>query len=266
MRHLASLLLCLGLATAARAADSPAPSAFDPKGSDPGAIAIVDRMQQALGMPDSWKKAHYMEFTFTQARNDTVTGKGRHHCWDTWTGRYRVEGFSRQLGKPYVVIYGNIEDPASARVWVDGQEQTADTTRLKFGKQLRGAFINDSYWLLMPYKMKDPGVHLKSMGVMNDSTTTMKPCDVVQMSFDNVGMTPRDHYWVWIDQASHRVSQWRYFSGDSPTIMTTGWDGYETDGSLTLSGKRHIDGEPNSIVLKDLVVSEQVKEAAFTGP
>ncbi len=256
------LLALAGFATLASAEG--APKAFDPAGSDPQAIAAVDQAQHTLGMPESWHKAHYIEFTFGSARNDSLQGKGRHHCWDTWTGRYRIEGDSRQMKKHYIVIFKNINDPTSAQVWLDGEKQ-ADSTNQKLGKQLYGAYINDTYWLLMPYKMKDPGVHLKWLGMETDSTC-MKTCAKVKLSFDEVGLTPKDHYWVYINPEDHMITSWKYFAGEGDQTLVTTWEDWQAHGPLLLSGKRKMPGQPTSMVMGDLVASETVKESAFEGP
>ncbi|HVP38521.1 MAG TPA: hypothetical protein VMS93_04985 [Candidatus Saccharimonadales bacterium] len=261
---LVSAALLAAAATLAQASDPP--TRFDPAGSDPRAIQLVDSVQQALGMPGAWRDAHCIEFTFGQARGDSMLAPGRRHCWDTWTNRYRVEGFAKSLGKSYVVIFGNVNDPHTARVWLDGQLQTADSTVSKFAQAGYGAYINDTYWLLMPYKMKDPGVHLRWMGAQRDSASGAD-YEAVGLSFDKVGLTPLDHYTVWIDPATHRVAKWQYFDGQHPgNTMIAGWEDYREAGSLWISQRRPILGHPVAVVLRDVAVSSSVPEAKFQGP
>lgn len=228
-----TVLLALALPLAVHA--DGAPGRFDPKGSDPRAIAAVDRVQRALGMPGAWRKAHYIEYTFGQAKGDTLLF-GRRHRWDTWTGHYRLEGDSRQTKQHYVVIFPDIADPAHAGVWLDGVKQDADTTVAKWVKLGYGAFINDSYWLLMPYKMKDPGVHLAWFGQQTDSTSG-RQYTTVGLSFDAVGLTPGDRYTVWIDPATSMVARWKYISGANPDqTMVSAWEDYHQVGPLRISG------------------------------
>jgi hypothetical protein len=163
-------LLCISLS--ARAADSPA--RFDPAGSDPEAVAAVDRVQQALGMPEAWQAARYIEFSLGQARGDSLLALPRSYSWDTQTNRCRVEGASRSAGKHFVVIYGDVNDPGTARVWLNGELQAADSTVALFGAAGHGAFLNDTFWLLMPYRMKDPGVRLGWRGVQRDSASAWR--------------------------------------------------------------------------------------------
>ncbi|MBI5836900.1 MAG: hypothetical protein HZB25_06635 [Candidatus Eisenbacteria bacterium] len=265
------LLVTLSFCTpGARAADpaspAPAPHEFDPKGSDPKALDVVDQAMHALGMPGSWRSARYIEFSFGQARGDSLLGPPRRHCWDTWTNRYRLEGTARAVGKRYVILFTDVNDPKTAKVWLEGQLQTEDTTVTKFATSGHGAFINDTYWLLMPYKMKDPGVHLGWAGMQHDSASG-RELETVELSFDNVGLTPKDHYMVSLDPATHMVVKWKYINGANPSqTMVTRWQDWKDVGPLKLSERRPIEGAPISIVFRDVTVSSEVKEAAFTTP
>ena len=58
----------------------------------------------------------------------------------------------------------------------------ADLTKL--GK---GQWINDTYWLVMPFKLKDSGVTLKYVG--DGKTQAGDDADVLAMTFKNVGVT-----------------------------------------------------------------------------
>ena len=59
-----------------------------------------------------------------------------------------------------------------------------------------GRFINDTYWLLAPWKVFDPGVHRDFDGEKTGPDGAL--CDVIRLSFDNVGLTPKDVYWLWV--------------------------------------------------------------------
>ena len=45
------------------------------------------------------------------------------------------------------------------RAWLKGKELAGDEAK-KHLEQAYAAWVNDTYWLLMPYKLKDPGVTL----------------------------------------------------------------------------------------------------------
>ena len=106
---------------------------------------------KALGGKQAWDNTHYLRFTFAGRRT---------HCWDKWTGRHRVEG-QDQDGKKYVVLE-NI-NTKEGTAWVDGKKVEGDKAKKSLERGY-GAWVNDTYWLLMPYKLQDPGVNLAYAG------------------------------------------------------------------------------------------------------
>src|SRR5205823_5267399 len=87
---------------------------------------------------------------------------------------------------------------------------------------------------LMPYKLRDPGVTLKYDGEVKDSTG--KVYDKLALSFENVGETPGDHYWVYVDRGNHRVERWdMVLQSDKPPPKSYTWEGWEAAGGGELA-------------------------------
>jgi len=76
--------------------------------------------------------------------------------------------------------------------WLDERRVTGEQ-ELKQLESAYGSWVNDSYWLLMPYKMKDAGVTLSLAGEEKGEGGTW---DKLLLTFDSVGLTPRDKYWA----------------------------------------------------------------------
>ena len=93
------------------------------------------------------------------------------------------------------------------RAWVGGKELAGAELKEALERGY-GAWVNDTYWLLMPYKMTDPGVTLKYAGEERGANGAMY--DKVNLSFDNVGLTPKDTYWVWVNRDTGMVDRWDY--------------------------------------------------------
>ena len=75
-----------------------------------------------------------------------------------------------------------------------------------------GRFINDTYWLLMPAKMQDPGVNLASEG---EAEKDGKTYDVVRLTFgDGIGLTPKDTYWAYVSKDSGLMERWEFVLTD----------------------------------------------------
>jgi hypothetical protein len=98
--------------------------------------------------------------------------------------------------------------------------------------------INDSYWLIMPFKLKDSGVTLKYVKEENNKEGNL--ADVLQLTFENVGVTPENKYWVFVDKKTHLVSQWSFFrkASDEKPEFENIWSNYQPYGKILLSDNR----------------------------
>lgn len=227
-----------------QSAENPPMPGFNLKASDPEAMEIADQVMAALGGRRNWDDTRYIAWNFFGRRR---------HVWDKWSGNLRMESKNG-------VVLMNLQT-GRGRAWEDGQEVAHPdslTERLKFAKS---AWINDSYWLLMPYKLKDTGVTLKYMG-----ETTLEnggQCDILQLTFTEVGDTPQNKYWVYVNRESKLVVYWSYFSdaGDAEPRISTPWDGWRRYGNIMLSGGRG----PNRQI-SDIGVFSELPEAVFTSP
>lgn len=220
----------------------PAPG-FDEAGSDAKAIAIADEVMKAMGGRKAWDDTKLLAWDFFGARK---------LLWDKHSGEVRIES-----GRDDLKIIMNI-NTKEGRVFKNGAE-FSDTDSVDFylnrGERI---WINDSYWLVMPYKLKDSGVTLKYL--REDSIATGDPADVLQLSFDNVGVTPQNVYEVFVDKYSRLVTQWAFYrepDQEEPNFITP-WGEYAKYGQIMLSGDR---GERD---LTDIKVLETAPANAFT--
>jgi hypothetical protein len=234
----------------AAAAAAPAAAA----GSDQQAHRIASQVMEALGGRSAWDSTRYLRFTFAGRRS---------HLWDKATGRHRVEGQDRD-GKRFVVLE-NL-NTRQGRAWVDGQEATGEKLQqmLELGY---GTWVNDTYWLLMPYKMEDPGVHLTYAG---EETIDGRTYDKLHLSFEKVGLTPGDEYWAYIDRNTHLMDRWAYHlesmkPEEPPTAWL--WQGWQRFGKIQLAPHRVQVGQPDrKLELSDIAVADSMPETAFTSP
>ncbi|MHC5114736.1 MAG: hypothetical protein ACYTGP_09945 [Planctomycetota bacterium] len=242
------LALVLPAGCATHSANPPAPG-FLADESDPRAIEIADAVMERMGGRDAWDDTRYLSWNFFGSRS---------HVWDRHSGRVRIEGTRRPDGARYVVIMDL--DDLSGRAWVDGAEVTDEGLRLELLETGRGAWINDSYWLVMPYKLKDTGVRLKYLGerLMIDGRTA----DVIELTFRDVGNTPDNKYDVYVARDTGLVEQWDFYRNafDADPRFQIPWRDWKPYGGILLSGDR---GERQ---LTEIAVHERVDEAVFAGP
>jgi hypothetical protein len=248
----------LALPLPAAAAD--APGAFDPARSDPAAVKLADQVLEALGGTAAWNATRYLRFDWEVERGGKTVGR-RSHTWDKHTGRYRLEGKQRETGKPYVVVMNLHTKEGSA---------LADGVRLQ-GEELKkqlesayGAWVNDTYWLLMPYKLKDPGVILKLDGQEQAGGRTW---DKLLLTFDNVGLTPQDRYWAFVDRETHLVDRWDYvLKGEKGPATTWEWKGWQTYGRIKLANDRVNAKDGARIWFPVLETPASLDDAVFQDP
>ncbi|MFD2573602.1 hypothetical protein ACFSUS_23385 [Spirosoma soli] len=219
------LLLLNGAVAFAQSGTNPSSSApsFDKAGSDARAVQIADQVIKAMGGRKAWDETHLISWNFFG---------NRRLVWDKWTGNVRIDNL-----KDDQTILLNVNND-QGRVFRKGEEVTAPDSVTKYVKQGKAAWINDSYWLVMPFKLKDAGVTLKYIG--EEATKEGKPADVIQMTFKGVGLTPDNKYHIWVDKQSHLVTQWAHYPKytDEQPRFTLPWGDYQKHGKILLSGER----------------------------
>jgi hypothetical protein len=151
----AALVACGGSGAPPQEGDatiSDAPQPFE----DVDVERIYTRMMTVMAPGSAWPQARYLAFDWVIARPDGEPVV-RSHRWDRWEGRYRVEAV--RDGKLMLALF-DVGDPASGRVWLDGRPVTGEQA-MEMLRQANAIYVNDSYWLIMPYKWRDPGVHAR---------------------------------------------------------------------------------------------------------
>jgi len=226
--------------------------------SDPKAVAIADDVMKSLGGKQRWDRLRYIRWTFEVAVGDTLR-PGRRHSWDKYTGWHRVDGTNR-AGQKYCYIE-NLND-STGMAWVNGAAIKGDSLK-KLMRSAHGAWINDSYWFLMPYKLRDPGVTLKYAGQVKGSGRTVY--DRIALSFENVGMTPGDRYWVYVNRANHRVERWDHLLQDSkPPPVPWTLEGWEDHAGLWFATVHK--NENRTLYTRAVEMPGRLRPSEFTAP
>jgi len=263
-RRRAALLAAAALsALCAGAAPGVAPLVFDPAQSDPRAIVVADQVLDALGGRQAWEQTRFIRFAFVVERGDKRLAE-RTHLWDRWNGRMRYEKADTD-GKLLIALLNvNTRDGS---VHKDGAA-LPDAAAKPLLEQAYEAWINDTYWLLMPFKMKDPGVRLAYAG---ETTENGVLYDRVELTFDGVGLTPRDRYWAYVNRTTHLMDRWSYIlQDDPPGKEPTMWDwkGWSRHGRILLSPEKvSVRREPRVRILHPVLeVYDTLPDAYFTRP
>ena len=245
------LLLGGGLAGPRASAESSTP--------DPKAVAVADRVMETLGGEEAWQATRYLRFDFAVER-EGKTLMSRAHTWDRPRGRYRVEA-TDEKGRPVVVLM-NLHTK-QGQAWVGG-EPTSGEALEKLLESGYAWWVNDSYWLLMPYKLRDDGVVLKLDGL---EATNLGTWDKVLLTFEGVGLTPKDKYWVFVNRKTGLVDRWEFvLKGADTAPVRWDWSGWMPFGQIQLADERTNPTDGTRIYFPVLDAPESVPDTVFTQP
>ena len=226
-------------------------------GSDPRAVAVADRVMQALGGEAAWNATRYLRFDFAVDR-DGKTVMRRAHAWDKWTGRYRVEGKDKD-GRDVVVAMNLNTKEGQATV---GGASLAGEELKKTLETGYAWWVNDTYWLLMPYKMRDPGVVLTLAGTEKKGEDAW---DKVLLTFEGVGLTPKDRYWVFVNAKTGLVDRWEFvLKGEKVPPTPFEWKGWKACGRIQLADDRVSPKDGTRIHFPVLDAPATLPDEAFT--
>ena len=212
-------------------------------------------MMQAMGGQDAWNQARFVRFDFRVNIEGKIVAN-RSHLWDKQTGRYRIEDKTKE-GQSRIVLFNVGNQQGSAYVDEKRLDGQAAASALK---EAYGAFINDLYWLAMPWKWMDSGVRLKYLGKKRKGAVEF---DIVELTFENVGLTPGDRYRAFVSPRSNLMEKWEY---NLQSGQKGAWDWqYITTEGVKLA-KNHTSGGGKSINMGDVRILKVVDDSFFADP
>lgn len=160
-----------------------------------------------------------------------------------------------QPGKPEPLLTAkHVWEVAANRDTVtwNGKTVTVDLGAPNAEGDAKAAFArwtNDAYWLVAPLKLLDHGVLLGYGGKQN---VEGKECEVLNVSFEKVGLTNNDRYTYYVDPQTHLPLRWDYLPAPEKKVSGS-WESYRDAGGLKLATE-HAFGDKRLRIL-DLEVS-----------
>ena len=190
---------------------------------DDASLHLVNQMEIALGGREAYEEIEELEWNFFGARK---------WWWNKKTGD---------------VICNSLKDGIVIEMNLDSKEGTVSEKGVKISDGAASKeyidkgynwWINDSYWLVMPFKLRDPGVHLKYLGIKE--TEAGENAEVAELTFDQVGITPQNKYELYFDPQTHMLIQWDFYgaASDTSAAFKRPWKGYETHAGVEFSTDR----------------------------
>ena len=273
-----SLLMGFGMAfgPASAAATTPAPAKTTPapKATPPPAkpvppppaqiddlsAPIVKSVTDAMGGQATWDKLPYFRFDFVVVRDGKEVARFR-HWWDKAHGRCRVEGPDDQ-GRVVTAII----DLATrkGKSFTDGIADTEPANIQNIIEMGYERWVNDTYWIIMPFKLHDPGTRIRydRKGTGEGGQTY----DVLELSFQKgVGLTPDDRYWLFVNRQTHLIDRWEYvLTGQKPPPQSASWESWSEIGPLRLSLARRFQGKSVMLRFENAATPDAMDESVFT--
>lgn len=202
----------------------------------------------------AWEKARYFEFSFVVEHGKTQSSTAVPQRWDRTTGQYRVTGRDAKQND-FVVVMNVITK--KGRAWLNGEEvhdsRLEETLALAYRR-----FLNDTYWLLMPLRMSDPGVLREAMGERTDSCG--RTWDVLKVTNGS------DTSWAWINRDTGLVEEWDMrlpgVPAEEPPVEVMFHD-YARYAGVLMSTRREVRNRDQTIKIENLKISSEVPKGAF---
>lgn len=260
MKHKLPFLLASALLAGCAANESPTTTVDWLPSIETRADSIAMQVFEAYGGPDAWSKVRYVRFDFGR-ESEAVKQVFRSHLWDRHSGDYRLE-WSAGDDSTAVVLF-NVND-RSGSAYINGEPLDSAATDNFVQRAYRG-FINDTYWLLAPIKLLDPGV---TRAYVPDSSTA--EVDVITTTYEGVGLTPGDQFWFWVDRDTGMMTRWAYQLQGRKDQAPTNWmwmecTNFEHSAGPVVICPRKSWGD-SALMTDGVDLPEMVAEDAFSRP
>lgn len=199
-----------------------------PKGeAGPAAEALADKMLNALNK-EGWDTTYAVQWSFNghdylwDRKNDLVQVK-----WDDYEVLLKTKQLKGMAFKNSNTLEG------------DASHQKAISTAWEY-------FANDSFWLIAPYKIRDPGTE-RFIVETEDG-------DALMVHYTSGGVTPGDTY-LWFLDNNNKPIAWRFWVEIIPVggleFSWEDWQIFDTGAMIALSNDGIIDLKKSNVKVAD---------------
>ena len=225
-----------------------APAAFDPKASDPQAVAIAQKVFAAAGGPGHWDQAKQLRWAEQITSDGKVVVDGE-EAWDRWNARFwgllhRADGdvaVGYELYGTFTMGYGQ-RGKHKMLLDADSLKQALAAARSRFDM--------DTASLTLQFLMLDPGTTLKYLGAAADTPNA----DEIQITFADPLRRDFQFHAV-VDRTSNQITRLEMTkAGTNQTIGYTLGDWVTVDGMKFATSRKDL-GSSDTIAIHDVRVS-----------
>ena len=197
----------------------------------PRALYLAAKVVQYAGGFENWDKLRSVAFTFAGRRR---------LFWDRSTGIVRIEFPPKKGGQEGPILF---YDTTRDRGWALGNKDP------RLGQAAKGIFINDFYWLTVPFKVLDPGVQL---ALLPRAPGQAEGIARLRLRFASVGLTPNNQYVLHVEQKTGRIVRWDFFATPKASPRSWTFEGYVEKAGLRFSLLRKNVGKGPSLSFTEL--------------
>lgn len=217
---------------------------------EPAAVTLATETQKAIGGMDGWKSVKAIRFDF-RVEKDGSEPRAWKHIWDRAHSRDHIEGMKD--GKP-MIAWINLTNKTGA-AWYEGKKVEGDALKQAMDWAY-DRWVNDTYWLIMPFKWMDGGVNLKKEADKGGF-------NVLHVSFNQVGLTPGDQYWVFLNPKTHMMEKWEFLLQGEKDKGVFEWKDWSDFGPVKLSSMKSTPDGKLRIHFDPLQVMDSADAAYF---
>jgi hypothetical protein len=263
--------VCAALLAGCGSSPTPTPTvtpAFVPAATTPFALAshvdsraanLAEKVLASAGGRERFEACHYLSFHFVIESDTGVVADWRHD-WDRRTNRYRLEGELPQGEHVLVLMHLNNQ---TGRAFRNGEPVPVEEAKPLMGMAY-SRFLSDFYWLLLPFKLQDPGARLEYQGQQEIGESSF---EVLRLSFaEKAGLTPENSYRLFIDPATFRIRRWEFFATPQSAPLIAWWENWQDFNGIALATERRLEGTDRMILFEEIIVSSVVNEDLFAVP
>lgn len=229
--------------------------------ADEKAAAIASQLDNALGGMTAWESVPYVRFDFVIVKDGKEVARFR-HWWDKRHGIDRVEGPDDKGRMVAAIVNLDKKTGKSFTAGLPDNDSTSIAAQVQNGYE---RWVNDSYWLMMPFKIRDAGTNLKYGGMKKGPGGV--EWDVLDLTFDHgVGLTSGDHYWLYVNRKTHLMDKWDFLlqsmDPKGPAASAT-WEGWTKFGGVRISTIHHFEGKPAILRFENVALPAAMDESIF---
>ncbi|HET7440192.1 MAG TPA: hypothetical protein VFJ47_02740 [Terriglobales bacterium] len=202
---------------------------------------IVEEIAKTYGI-GSWDQVQAIRYSFN-LEIPGVFKLDRSWEWEPKTGKVMYQGKDKD-GKPVKVTY-------------DRSQLSSQSDTVK--KEIEPAFVNDNYWLLLPFHIYwDTGATVTDQG-MKKLPVGAGSADLISVKYpaEAGGYTPGDTWDLYVGKDKRIVAMVYHRGGPTkPSLVTVSWAGYKKAGPLLVSTEHRgtADGKPLHLALSGVAV------------